>query len=115
WPLMTSISSPTKPARKASNRPPFRELLVVAGVVLLGVALRIANPSRLAVEHFDEGVYASNLWFGEANHYQYPGRFFYAPTLLPALIEWVFILAGPSNGGAIVISLVAGCLTIPLV
>ena len=45
----------------------------------------------MAVEHFDEGVYASNIWFGPEAGYQYPMRRLYAPPLLPSLIEWSLI------------------------
>jgi 4-amino-4-deoxy-L-arabinose transferase-like glycosyltransferase len=74
----------------------------------------------MAVEHFDEGVYASNLWFGPEAGYQYPMRRLYAPPLLPSLIEWSLIfdrMGGPvshkvSQFAALVPSLLAGCLTL---
>ena len=44
------------------------------------------------LEHFDEGVYASNLFFGEATGYCFPNQHLYAPPLLPALIEWSSLL-----------------------
>lgn len=69
----------------------------------------------MAIEHFDEGVYASNVWFGAEYGFQYPAQYLYAPPLLPSLIEGVLLLFGPSNFGAMVPSLFAGCLTIPLV
>lgn len=96
--------------------PPTRvEWCLLAAIVLVGFALRVAFPSRIAVEHFDEGVYASNFWFGPESGFQYPGRQFYAPPLLPWLIEWTFILFGPSNIGAVAVNIVAGTLTVPLV
>lgn len=99
----------------ASARPEWiREAVLVLLVIAAGIGLRLAYPSQMAVEHFDEGVYASNRWFGEREDYQYPNRYLYAPPLLPALIEWSFVLFGPSNFAAILPSLVAGCLTIPL-
>lgn len=91
------------------------ELALIACLTLIGGGLRFAYPSRIAVEHFDEGVYASNYWFGAEDGYEYPMRRFYAPPLLPALIEWIFILFGPSNFGAALPSLILGSLTIPLV
>ena len=76
------------------SRPCRKEILLIATIVLLGTILRFAYPSRMAVEHFDEGVYASNIWFGEATNYQFPNRHLYAPPLLPYLIEWSVIFLG---------------------
>jgi 4-amino-4-deoxy-L-arabinose transferase-like glycosyltransferase len=90
------------------------EFITIVLVMLVGVGLRVAFPSRMAVEHFDEGVYASNIFFDAEQGYRFPNQHLYAPPLLPWLIEWVFILFGPSNVGAMVPSLVAGCLTVPL-
>lgn len=69
----------------------------------------------MAVEHFDEGVYASNIFFGPEDGFRYPSQHLFAPPLLPWLIEWVFTFFGPSNLGAMLVSLVAGSLTVPLV
>ena len=90
------------------------ELAVAVLVALVGFGLRVAFPSRMAVEHFDEGVYASNLFFDASQGYRFPNQHLYAPPLLPWLIEWVFILFGPSNVGAMVPSIIAGSLTVPL-
>jgi len=77
----------------------------------------------MAVEHFDEGVYASNIWFGEDLGFQYRLRQLYAPPLLPGLIEGLVIAEmlllptanAPSDLTVMIPSLLAGCLTIPLV
>ncbi|HET6426153.1 MAG TPA: glycosyltransferase family 39 protein [Planctomycetaceae bacterium] len=63
----------------------------LALAVILGSVVRLAFLDRVAVEHFDEGVYAANVWFGAEEGYQYPLRQFYAPPLLPTLIEWCYI------------------------
>ena len=55
-------------------------------MLLAGIVLRIAAVSRSAVEHFDEGVYASNIFFPPPE-YAYPMQRFFAPPLVPALIE----------------------------
>jgi dolichyl-phosphate-mannose-protein mannosyltransferase len=107
--------APAKASLNAPCRPTRVELLFVVALFLAGTGLRCAYPSRMAVEHFDEGVYASNIWFGAEDGYRYPAQHLYAPPLLPALIETVFLFFGPSNFGAMLPSLVAGCLTIPLV
>jgi hypothetical protein len=95
-------------------------LLLVAILLVVGVGLRVAFPSRMAIEHFDEGVYASNFWFGPEAGYQYPMRRLYAPPLLPSLIEWSMIfdgMGGPSSHkisslAPLIPSLLAGCLTL---
>jgi 4-amino-4-deoxy-L-arabinose transferase-like glycosyltransferase len=68
----------------------------------------------MAVEHFDEGVYASNLWFAAEEAYQYPNRHLYAPPLLPFFIEWSVVLFGPKGMAPMLPNLVAGWGTILL-
>ncbi|MCA9122539.1 MAG: glycosyltransferase family 39 protein [Planctomycetaceae bacterium] len=85
--------------------------------------MRFAFPSRMAVEHFDEGVYASNIWFGPEAGYQYPMRRLYAPPLLPSLIEWSMIfdrMGEPASHehdslAPLLPSLLAGCLTLVVI
>jgi 4-amino-4-deoxy-L-arabinose transferase-like glycosyltransferase len=87
----------------------------LAGAIVLGLVLRLGFPSRMAIEHFDEGVYASNFWFDDG---AYPARHLYAPPLLPMAIEWTMIAASlcgirPTGFIPIIPSLVAGLATIP--
>lgn len=106
---------PTSPALRVSRREVFWLLAILAA----GALLRWAFLSRVAVEHFDEGVYASNIWFGREASYQYPMRHLYAPPLLPALIEAAVIgqqIIGPTSAAPAAVavmlpSLLAGCLT----
>lgn len=96
------------------------ELLWLVGAVLVGVVLRVCFLSRIAIEHFDEGVYASNFWFSADQGYEYPARYLYAPPLLPALIEWTMILASllglrPTGWVPVIPCLVAGAVAIPSV
>ena len=88
-----------------------RELVILATLLAAGVALRLVALSQSAVEHFDEGVYASNLWFGPPD-YAYPLRHLYAPPLLPALIETGMIAGLAPNLAALLPSFVAGSATI---
>jgi dolichyl-phosphate-mannose-protein mannosyltransferase len=104
-----------RPAPGKQGRPAAREWWLMLVLVVAGAALRLAHPHRMAVEHFDEAVYASNIWFGPENNFAYPDQHLYAPPLLPWLIEWGFTFLGPSNLGAMLPSLAAGCLMIPLV
>jgi hypothetical protein len=88
---------------------------MLLGVVLaVGIGLRINSVAQSAVEHFDEGVYASNLYFGPPD-YSYPLQRFYAPPLLAALIEAGMICRLPANLAALVPSFLAGCVTIAAV
>ncbi len=81
---------------------------------LLAAALRFANTSGLAIEHFDEGVYASNLWCPDSGD-SYPDRHLFAPPGLPRMIEECHVWFGASNLTSLLPALVAGILVIPLV
>ena len=90
------------------------ELWAVVAITLLGAVVRFAFPSAMAIEHFDEGVYAANLLFPDQD-YRYPDRHLYAPSLIPALIEWSIILFGDKGIAPMLPSLLLGTLTIPLI
>ncbi|TXT35960.1 MAG: glycosyl transferase family protein [Planctomycetota bacterium] len=90
------------------------ELWAVVAITLLGTAVRFAFPSAMAIEHFDEGVYASNLLFPDQGN-EYPDRHLYAPSLVPALIEWSIIIFGDKGIAPMLPSLLFGTLTIPLI
>jgi len=94
------------------------EWLWLLGAVLFGAILRLSFPGRMAVEHFDEGVYASNFWFEVEQGGEYPARHLYAPPLLPLAIEWTMIVASlcgikPTGFIPMIPSLIAGLATIP--
>lgn len=82
--------------------------------LLIGIvafSLRWTNLGNVAVEHFDEGVYASNIFCGPESNFHYPAQYLYAPPLLPWLIEWGHVLFGPGALAAFWPNLVAGTLT----
>ena len=94
------------------------EWLWLLGAVLFGAILRLSFPGRMAIEHFDEGVYASNFWFEVEQGGEYPARHLYAPPLLPLAIEWTMIVASlcgikPTGFIPMIPSLIAGLVTIP--
>jgi 4-amino-4-deoxy-L-arabinose transferase-like glycosyltransferase len=91
-----------------------RELVLLIVILGLGAGVRAVALSRSAVEHFDEGVYASNLWFGPPD-FAYPLQRFYAPPLLPALIEAGMLAGLAPNLAALLPSFLAGCGTIAAV
>ena len=82
-------------------------MILVCLIFLVACGLRIAWPARMAVEHFDEGVYASNLFFHDrAGTGHYPDQHLYAPPLLPFLIECAMIVLGTSNFAPMAVSIV---------
>ena len=64
----------------------------------------------MAIEHFDEGVYASNLWFGPDS--EYPQRALYAPPMFPFLVGITISLFGTGAAGCMAISLATGLATV---
>jgi len=86
------------------------EIALVVAVFAAGFGLRAAVPSRMAVEHFDEGVYASNLYTPDG---RYPFQHLYAPPLLPFCLEWAAIFGGPQ--GVMWVNVVSGSLTLLVV
>lgn len=79
-------------ATLGSMIPRLRFLLL--GIVLsVAFLLRAWRPERMAIEHFDEGVYASNFFSGHLGN-RYPDQHLYAPPFWPALLEWVLIFSG---------------------
>jgi hypothetical protein len=105
------------PTTEPLNTPPIgssRPWWIFLAVATLAAALlRTAAPSGLAVEHFDEGVYASNTWCPDLAD-TYPDRHLYAPPGLPRLIQETHLWLGPSDLSSIAPSLLAGILLIPL-
>ena len=90
----------------------------LAVAVIAGGILRLVNLDRVAVEHFDEVVYASNLLVPAELGGEYPFRQLYAPPLLPSAIEWftVFgqiVLGSVPRWWPMVPALVCGLATIP--
>ncbi|MFM9961802.1 MAG: ArnT family glycosyltransferase [Planctomycetaceae bacterium] len=109
---MNPVDQPTSdPCEQPISR---YELWAVVVITLLGAAVRFAFPSAMAIEHFDEGVYASNLLFPDQD-FRYPDRHLYAPSLVPALIEWSIIFFGDKGIAPMLPSLLFGTLTIPLI
>lgn len=92
-----------------------QELMAVIAVCILGALFRCLFLSETAIEHFDEGVYASNLWFSPEQGAEYPGRYYYAPPLIPFLIEWSMIFLGSGAWATFLPSLLLGMSTVPLV
>lgn len=91
------------------------EVCLAVAITALGLLVRVLFLNDVAVEHFDEGVYASNLWFPDSG-FTYPSRHLYAPPLLPSLIEWSLIFFGSSGKWVPFLpGLLLGTATVPLV
>src|SRR5258708_7303667 len=101
----------------SSDRALRTELACAVLITLIGFALRAAGPARLAVEHFDEGVYSSNVFFSDRHNAggHYPDQHLYAPPLVPLLIELSMLALGTSNAVPMFVGIVAGSLTVPLI
>src|SRR5262245_61844857 len=103
---MRRIDADTQKKKVPEARPPaavrveVREWVLMGVILSIGIGLRLMAFSHSAVEHFDEGVYASNIFFGPPE-FAYPMQRFYAPPLLPALIEVGMILGLPPNVAAL--------------
>ncbi len=114
---MSSLSA--IPAPSAAAPPPTQprhtrvEWVVFAVICLIGVGLRSYRLDHLSIEHFDEGVYAANL-YADLDDYKYPQRHLYAPPLFPLLCELAISIGGTPDA-AIWVNLLFGSLMIPLV
>jgi len=89
-------------------------LILCSLLVAVGLLLRILFPGRMSVEHFDEGVYASNLVISGEYENGYPSRHLFAPPLLPWLIEWSQVALGVNDLASMAVNLLAGVLTVGL-
>ncbi|MFO1004843.1 MAG: glycosyltransferase family 39 protein [Planctomycetaceae bacterium] len=94
----------------SSSRREWRVLLVIC---LLGLGLRLWRFDKLSIEHFDEGVYAGNI-YAVLDQNCYPQRHLYAPPLFPMLCEFAIGIGGTPDA-AIWVNLLLGTLTVPLV
>ncbi len=116
---MGPVQSPAMAVhRRGSAHPEIRrELLLVAAFTAVGGLLRIWAPNRLGLVHFDEGIYAlAGLWPFHRGGISAidPTIIAYAPPGFPLLIGLFNLLLGVSDLAAILVSVVAGTLTIPV-
>lgn len=90
-----------------------REWGILLAICLLGLGLRFWRFDKLSIEHFDEGVYAANL-YSILDQNCYPQRHLYAPPLFPLLCELAIGIGG-TPATAIWVNLLFGTLMVPLV
>ncbi|MEZ6063181.1 MAG: glycosyltransferase family 39 protein [Planctomycetaceae bacterium] len=92
-----------------------QEVVLVLLAAALGLLLRCVATDRMAIEHFDEGVYASSAWYDDATGEPYPARHLYAPPLLPTMIRLAGWLPGGNSVGPFLPGLLLGTLTVLVV
>ena len=103
---MTRLTAPGRDPEATAidvSRPPvgLGEWLLLALVLAAAVGFRCWRAGELAVAHFDEGVYASNLASEHLDPaYSYPDRHLYAPPLWPQTLElWQTVFGRGSTMG----------------
>ncbi len=104
------------PRRPDSER--TREIPAVVAFTLIGGVLRLWLPGRLGLVHFDEGIYAlAGLWIGSPHGLMGldPSVVPYAPPGFPVLVGLSYLGLGVVDLSAILVSVVLGTLTIPVV
>jgi len=93
-------------------RPLSLEFVAVIGFFALGALLRTLHLEREAVEHFDEGIYASALWYDGQFQQPYPARYLYSPPLLGTMMEGLQWLPGLGSYAPFLPSVFLGIATI---
>jgi 4-amino-4-deoxy-L-arabinose transferase-like glycosyltransferase len=96
--------------------PSVRIGLIVA-MTLVGAWLRFRSFASLGLAHFDEGIYAlGGLWSLSAEGMiSLKTVIYYAPPGLPVLIGISYAFLGVSDWAAILVSIICGILSIPIV
>ena len=100
-------------AVQRETQPGSKRWLQLAIVLIAAFALRALWLDRAAVEHFDEGVYASNQMMVNSDE-AYPQRDFYAPPLVPAIVEYSRLFLGQNSWGTMLPGVLFGALTVVL-
>jgi len=114
-----SVESPgMAPARNNAARSDLfsREVLIVGLLTMAGAVLRFWGLPRLGLAHFDEGIYAiAGLWSVSPRGLASldPTLIPYAPPGFPFLVGIAYLGLGVSDRAAILVSILAGTLTIP--
>lgn len=90
---MKSQQMPEAANEQPQSASPAIRKTALGALLFIAFLLRAWQPSLISVEHFDEGVYASNFYSSHLD-YSYPNRHLYAPPLFPALLEWLLIFTG---------------------
>lgn len=106
--LLSKTNSSLSMSRWITNQ----RLCLLLTVIAFG--LRAGNLSDIHVEHFDEGVYASN-YFATYQDNRFPDQHLYAPPLFPALLDWTLVFSGGSPHVVMWVNVILGTLLVPAV
>src|SRR5947209_6796325 len=93
-----------------------REITIIAVLTVAGLVLRLWRPGRMGLVHFDEGIYAiAGLWSVSPRSLTglEPMVIPYAPAGYPVLVGLAYLGLGVTDIAAIVVSIMAGTLSIP--
>ena len=93
-------------------------MLLVAALTAAGGLLRLSSLGRLGLVHFDEGIYAmAGTWVLSPRGLRGidPTLIPYSPPGFPILVGLAYGVFGVSDISAILVSIIAGTLTIPIV
>ena len=93
------------------NWPAIVEAVLIGGLFCVGVLMRLHRLEFETVEHFDEGIYSSVLWYDALFGEKWPGRDFFAPAGLPLLIELGALIPGAARLAPFFPGLVFGALS----
>ncbi len=109
--------SPLATTSRWTSRVSQQEWIVLLVAVVWGLILRCGALPWLAIEHFDEGVYASNIWFTPDEGGEFPARHLYAPPGWPLVLELGQIAASlvgfsANSLGAVLVGLAAGMMLV---
>lgn len=106
----------SKPPRLDSGL--FRESLIVIALTLFGAVIRLWSLGRVGLIHFDEGIYAlAGLWVFSPRGLLGldPNLVAYSPPGYSILVGLSYLFFGVGDVAAVLVSIVAGTLSIPAV
>ncbi len=95
-----------------------REIQAITVLTLAGAVIRVWSLGRLGLIHFDEGIYAlTGLWplMPRGLLSLDPTCIAYSPPGYPILVGLSYLWFGVSDTSAILVSIICGTATIPLV
>ena len=95
-----------------------REWLAILAFTIVGAVVRLAGLNRSGLTHFDEGIYAlAGGWVFQDGGISAidPGLIAYAPPFFVILVGVAYRVLGVSDTSSILVSIVAGIATLPMV
>ena len=106
-----TLSEQNRPGTESGPDLRWSSRIAILALAVAAVA-RFIFLDRIAVEHFDEGVYSSDFWFVPATGHRYPLQLLFAPPFFPWLQQHCMELLGISATSVFGVNLLAGWLTV---